>query len=377
MHKKIKVVFIINNFLVGGVERLLFDIISFFDRDKYDITIITVLGTGPLESSFRKLGISIYFAGVSGPFFKMVPKKFFWLLTSFFTLIRITFFLIKSKPDMVVSSLFQADILGMFAAKIVGVKKRILIQHDTVKFRELIRFVKIIFALNFSTQIVSISETVKDFLVDYFEVKSEKITIIYNGINYNHFEKGKKLTPDLDSPVIGVVGRLEDVKGHIYLLEALKIIKEKYNLSPSVLLAGDGSLRTELEKYTITNHIDSVKFFGNVSYIPNFLSQIDILVVPSISEGFGLVILEGMVSGKIMITSDIKVMQELIKDKENGLLFKSQNSESLAEILLIVLKDKELCEKLQKNAILFSEQNKAIFDIYKVSKTYQNLLISK
>lgn len=336
-----------------------------------------MLGSGPLEASFRELGIPIYFAGIKLPSSKRLPFKLYWFFLAPITLIRITLFLLKSKPDVVITSLYQADVLGMIASNIIGVKKRILIQHDIVKFGSLIRIVKKIFALNFATKIISISETVKGFLVDYFEVKSEKITTIYNGINYNHFEKGRKLIPDFNSPVIGVVGRLEDVKGHIYLLEALKIIKEKYNLSPPVLLAGDGSLRTELEKYAKTNHLDSVKFLGNISNVSNFLSQIDALIVPSLNEGFGLVVLEGMVSGKVVIASDIKVMQELIKDNETGLLFESKNALSLADILLIVLKNKEFCDKLQKNTLSFVEKNKKLFDICEVSNTYQNLLISK
>ncbi|MFA6393163.1 MAG: glycosyltransferase [Candidatus Paceibacterota bacterium] len=376
MHKKIKVVFIINNFLIGGVERLLFDIISFFDRDKYDIKIITVLGSGPLEASFRELGIPIYFAGTSLPFSQKIPFKLYWLLIAPITLIRITFFLLKSKPDIVVTSLYQADVLGMISSKIVGVKKRILIQHDVVKFGSLVRIVKKIFALNFSTKVIAISGTVKKFLVGYFKIKNEKIAMISNGIDYENFLKGRKTFLNGSIPVIGMVGRLENVKGHIYLLEALKILKEKYNLSPFTLIAGDGSLRIELEKYTTTNHLDSVKFLGNISNVPNFLSQIDILVVPSINEGFGLVVIEGMVSDKLVIASDIKVMQELIKDNETGLLFESQNPESLAEIILRVLRDRELCEKIQKNALLSVEKNKKLFDIREVSKNYQNLFFS-
>ena len=335
-----------------------------------------MLGSGPLEASFRELGIPIYFAGTSLPFSQKIPFKLYWLLIAPITLIRITFFLLKSKPDIVVTSLYQADVLGMISSKIVGVKKRILIQHDVVKFGSLVRIVKKIFALNFSTKVIAISGTVKKFLVGYFKIKNEKIAMISNGIDYENFLKGRKTFLNGSIPVIGMVGRLENVKGHIYLLEALKILKEKYNLSPFTLIAGDGSLRIELEKYTTTNHLDSVKFLGNISNVPNFLSQIDILVVPSINEGFGLVVIEGMVSDKLVIASDIKVMQELIKDNETGLLFESQNPESLAEIILRVLRDRELCEKIQKNALLSVEKNKKLFDIREVSKNYQNLFFS-
>lgn len=363
--------------MIGGVERLIFDVISFFDKEKFYVEIITVLGSGPLEASFRDSGIPIYFAGISGPFSKKLPFKLYWLLIAPITLIRITFFLIKSKPDVVISSLHQADILGMIASKVSGVKKRIIIQHDIVKFKRLIYLFKKIFALNLSTQIISVSNTVKDFLIKYFEVKNEKITTIYDGIDYERFKKGKKIIFNPDSPVIGIIGRLEEIKGHIYVLEALKILKEEHGLYTTLLLAGEGSLRDDLEKYVVKNNPGSVKFLGNVSDVPDFLTKIDILIVPSISEGFGLVVLEGMVSGKVVIASDIEVMNELIKNGENGLLFKSKNSDSLVMVLLKVLNNKDFCKKLKENANLFSEKNKQLFNIYEVSNTYQELLISK
>lgn len=377
MIKKKKIVFIINNFLVGGVERLFLDIISFSDKDKYDIKIVTVLGSGPLEASFRKLGIPIYFAGPSCSFSYKLLFKLYWLLISPVTLTRITLFLFKSKPDIVVSSLYQADILGMISAKIVGVQKRILVQLDVVEFGKIFYFMKKVFALPFATQIVAGSETIKNFLIEYFEVKNKKITTIYNGISYERFKRGMKLVPDLDNPTIGVVGRLEEIKGQIYVLKAMKTLKEKNNLCPTILLAGDGALHGDLEKYVAKNNLENVEFLGNVFDVPEFLSQIDILIIPSLSEGFGLVVLEGMVSGKIVIASDILVMKELIKDGETGLLFKSENANSLADILLNVLGQKDICEKLQKNALSFTEQNKKLFDISEVSNSYQKLLESK
>lgn len=337
---------------------------------------MTVFGTGPLENSFRDLGIPIYFAGPQWFFSRELSFKLYWPFIAPLTLIRITFFLIKSKPDVVISSLYQADIFSMITAKIAGVKKRILVQLDVVEFGKIFYFIKKIFALPFATQIVAGSETIKNFLIEYFEVKKEKITRIYNGINYERFEKGRKLTPISDSPVIGIVGRLETIKGHLYVLEALKILKEKYKLLPVALLAGDGSLRDGLERYTTENNLSAVEFLGNIDNVPEFLSQIDILIVPSVSEGFGLVTLEGMVSGKVVIASDLEAMNELIKDGETGILFKSENAPSLASILLNVLKDKELCEKLQKNALLYAKENRKFFDIPEVSKNYQNLLIS-
>lgn len=361
--------------MVGGVEKLLFDILTFFDKEKYDIKIVTVLGSGPLEDSFRELGIPIYFSGFSKSTPKRLPFKLYWILIAPFTLIRITLFLIKSKPDIVISSLFQGDVLGMIASKIVGVKKRIIIQHDVVKFRKVIYLIKKIFAFNFSTKIISVSDTVKDFLINYFKIDENKITTIHNGINYEYFKEGIKKIPDFNNPTIGIIGRLEDIKGQIYVLESLKILKERYNLSPNVLFAGDGSLRSYLDKYRIENNLNSVKFLGNISDVPDFLSKVDILIIPSKEEGFGLVVLEGMVSGKVIIASDIRAMHELIEDGKNGFFFESQNSSSLANVLLNVLSNKNIFEDLKNGSLIFSERNKMLFNIKEVSKRYQNLLL--
>ena len=364
-----------NSFTVGGTERLLLGIISYLNKKEYDVEIITLLDSGSFKADFKKLEIPIYSTSTSFTDFlyRKLPFRLYLLLIAPITFIRITFFLIKSKPDIIISSLCRSDVLGMTSAKITGIKKRILIQHEIIRFGKFKKFIEKMFALRISTNIISVSETVKDFLIEYFGVKSDKITTIYNGVDYEKFKKGIKLISDLGIPVIGVIGRLEEIKGQIYLLKALKVLKEKYQLSPETIVAGDGSLRKELEKYATKNNLKDIKFLGNVKNVPDALSKIDILIIPSIEEGFGLVVLEGMVSGKAIITSDIKVMHELIRDGETGLLFKSKDANSLADILFKVLSNKELYEKLQRNAFSFIEQNKKLFDIREVSKTYQDL----
>ena len=373
MNKKTKIVFIINSFSIGGAERLLFDIIHNFDMNKFEVKIVTVLGLGQLESNFRELGIPIYSAGVLNNSLIKQYSRLYWLLSAPVTLIRITFFLFKSKPDIVVTSLYQADILGMIASRLTRVKNRIIIQHDVVRFKKIAYFLKKIFAINFSTKIISVSNTVKNFMVDYFNVKSDNIVVIYNGVDYSRFKEGIKNFFDIKNPIIGVVGRMEEIKGHIYIFEAFKILKEEHNLSPVVILAGNGSLKPDLEKYKKENNLTNFEFKGSISDVPLFLSQIDILIVPSISEGFGLAVIEGMISGKLVIASDIQAIREIIKDNENGLLFKSQSSSALVEVILNILSNKENIQRIERNALLFVDKYKDIFDIKEVSGNYQRL----
>jgi len=79
MQKK-KLVFIWNNFLIGGTERMLLDVLKNLDRNNFDINIITILGSGPMEEDFRDLGCSIFFAGS-----KKYPPSFFLNKISFYS----------------------------------------------------------------------------------------------------------------------------------------------------------------------------------------------------------------------------------------------------------------------------------------------------
>ena len=333
-----------------------------------------MFGGGPLESSFQKLGIPIYFACPKKLSTRQLPFKLYWLVTAPITLIRLVLFFVKSKPDIIISSLYQADIIGMIASKIVGIKKRIIFQADVQKFSPPLNYIKRIFALNLSTHIISNSETVKHFLIKHFKVKLQKITTIFSGINYDRFEKGKKREEVSNISIFGIVGRLETVKGHIYALQALKILKEKYKLSPTVLIAGDGALRNKLEKYTEENCLKNVKFLGGVQDVVSILQKIDILIIPSESEGFGLVVIEGMVSGKVVIASDIEVMHELIIDGQNGLLFKQKDCNSLAETLGKILVDSANREKLKDGAIFFARENRKLYDVREVSLSFQRFI---
>lgn len=359
--------------MVGGVERLILDILSYFDKDQFDIKVITVLGRGPMESLFKNLGIPIYSAYPNN-FSKKLSSKLYWVFVSLITLIRITFFLIKSKPDIIVSSLFQADVLGMTAAKIARIKNRVIVQHDIVKLNKIAFYIKKVFALNISTKIISVSNTVENYLTTYFNVELSKIDVINNGINYDAFKKGIKENNNFKKPVVGIIGRLEEVKGHKIFLNALNILNNN-KFYPRILIAGSGSLNDSLKKFISDNQITNVELLGNISDVPSFLRKVDIVVVPSLDEGFGLVTLESMVSRKLIIASDIDATKEIVKNNYNGLLFASKNPVSLSNQLQKILQDKEgiIYKRIILNVIEFNNDNKTLYEIKNVSLRYQNL----
>jgi len=364
-----KITFVLNNFLTGGVERFLLELLRHLDRRKFDISIVTILGAGPMEGRFRKLGVPIFILGPKKyPRFDLI--KFFWLLPIF---VRLTIFLRKTKPDIVITSLYQADILGIFSAWLAGIKKRIFVQHDVWQLNIVFKRLKKFFAANLSTQIVANSYTTRNFLISYWKIPKGNIIVINNGIDVDKIEQGIKKEYSPEEIVLGIVGRLEPVKGHIVLLEALKLLREKHNFSPKTLFVGDGSLRQQLEEFIKENDLDNVQITGMTLGVIEKLKLIDILIVPSLSEGFGFAALEGLFSHKIVVASDLPAIREFVTDKKNGFLFNPGDSQRLTDILYQLLSDMVFYENIKREIEMWTHKERSNFDIRNIALQYEKL----
>jgi glycosyltransferase involved in cell wall biosynthesis len=369
---KRKITFIINNFLIGGTEKLLLDLIRNLDKERFEINIITVLGGGPLENEFKKKGFSVYLAGPKR-YPSSILLKALWMIQAPLIILRLSILLKKSKPDVVVTSLYHADVLGILSAWLVGVKERIFIQHDVVRFHIFRKIGKKIFGVGLSTHIIANSRATRDFLISYWNTPEDKITVIHNGIDVHKIEQGIKREYNPEEIILGIVGRLEPIKGHIFLLQALKLLKENHNLSPKTLFVGDGSLRGQLEEFIKENGLNNVQITGTALDIVERLKLIDVLVAPSLSEGFGLVALEGLFSYKIVLASDLPAIREFIIDKKNGLLFKPGDSQQLANTLYQLLSNPVFYQDIKKRTEEWVEEKRDNFDIRNIVLQYEKL----
>jgi glycosyltransferase involved in cell wall biosynthesis len=369
--KKKKLVFILNNFLIGGSERLILEILKNLDRNRFEINIITVFGSGPMEIEFKKLKSPIFFAGP-----KKYPSsllfKIIWILSIPFIILRLIVFFKKSKPDVVITSLYSADVLGIFSAWLLRIKKRVVIQHDTHKVFIMRKIFRKTSSLNLAHKIIAVSFTVKKFLVNYFGVSKNKIIVIYNGIDFNKFELGKKsLGSNL---ILGFIGRFVPDKSPECLLKALVVLKKKYKLEPKVMMAGGGKLELGLKQFVNDNNLENVEFTGWVNDVVKWLKMIDILIIPSKEEGLPLIALEGLASNKIVVASDIEPMKELIISGDNGILFKVGDFNSLSEKLKDLLNNPILVKRYYNNVNQWINENRHLFDIREVSKKYSEYL---
>ena len=195
---------------------------------------------------------------------------------------------------------------------------------------------------------VAVSENLKQFMVEKVGVDSGHVKVIYNGVeampscdSADIDRCRKELELPKGNQIVGVVGNLYPVKGHQYLIAAIPTVLAKCP-NTIFMFAGRGQLEAELKARVHQLGVDGqVRFLGLRQDIPRILAVLDIFVLPSLSEGLSMAILEGMVAGKPVIATDVGGNPELVEDGETGYLVPSQNSQALADRLIYLLTNRE------------------------------------
>ncbi len=149
---------------------------------------------------------------------------------------------------------------------------------------------------------------------------------------------------DIKGEMILFVGALVEQKGLEYLIEACKILKG--DIEFTLVVVGDGPLKKEMEKRSKGLNIIFTGFRRDVN---RFMKDADILVLPSISEGLGFVVLESMAVGTPVLATKVGGIPELIENGKNGLLVEPRDPIALADGIKKLLKENELREQIIKN----------------------------
>lgn len=182
---------------------------------------------------------------------------------------------------------------------------------------------------------------------------ADKITVLYNGIAIPT-PRGKARNEVF---TIGFAGRLEPQKNLSSLISVADILKKK-NLSFQIKIAGDGSLREQLEQEVHARNLDDfVKFVGFQANLSDFYSSLDVFVLPSLWEGFGYVLAEAMTYNLPLIAYNVSSNPELICDGKNGFLIPLHNTELFAEKIMELIANEQLCNEMGEFARTFVEDN--------------------
>ncbi len=164
--------------------------------------------------------------------------------------------------------------------------------------------------------------------------------IVWKGVDPDVYEKAapsgirKELGVGREETVVGFVGRLDEQKGVPVLLESMRMVCAE-TTGIRFVLAGDGPLRARAAAFVGENKLSQrVQLLGFRQDVPSLLKSIDLLVMPSLWEGFGYAALEAMAAGKPVIASNTSSLPEIVEDQSTGLLVPPNSARDLASAIM-------------------------------------------
>lgn len=319
-----KVLHIIDSLGLGGAQTIVKGIFE-NQRNKENL-LLFVLRKREIETKLNSSSIMIY---------KSSRKYSLKPITELKKIIE------KENIDILHCHLFRSQVFGyILKKKYFPDIKLIFHEHGEIFQKHLSYNSFMKFSKKYVNLYLAVSEATKKALVEKAGIDPKKIVVLYNFVDLKRFNRTnikigvnkekERIGIKKEEYVIGFVGRLAKVKGCEYLIKALLYLKFQYK----VIIAGDGPERKNLEKLAIKLGVrNRVIFLDYIDKPERIYPLMDVLVVPSESESFGLSVVEAQAMGVQVIASDVDGLKEIINLTKSGMLFKSNDVQDLANNL--------------------------------------------
>jgi len=254
----------------------------------------------------------------------------------------------RSKPDIVHTYLNTANVFGLLAARLAGVGVVVTSRRDIGCFRTgRIAKLEVFLSRHLADQVFCVCQAVANKVVVEEQIPKTKLKVIYNGVDAGAYTVRQNANMDntLRFGMVATINR--EAKGHLDFLEAAVAAHTERPEFAEFHLAGDGPLRPSLEDYCHQNGIEPVTFFvGEIEDVNAFLSGIDVLVVPSHTEGISNALLEGMAKGLPAIATAVDGNLEVVVPDYTGLLVPPVDRSAMKKAFLYFADNRELLRQM-------------------------------
>jgi len=340
----------------GGVEKVCLTLLRNIDRHRFDV--VAVLFTRPWErdnifvQEIKKLLIDF----IEIPIASKNKGDYFRIARCFLK----TYFILKSLgPDIVHTNGYFADIVGILVSRFLGIPS-ISTCHGYIQNNWKYNLYNRIdyLALKISSRVIAVSEEIKAHLLNR-SISYKNVLVIQNSVevldSFDHVRmKRKHILNKMNQQdqffTIGYIGRLSDEKGVHYLLRACSKLNS-LGLVFKAKIIGDGPRSNDLKQLSSVLGINKiVEFPGFQRNIQEWLSTIDVLVLPSITEGTPMILLEAMSWGTPVIASAVGGVPGIIENFFSGLLVPAGDPDKIVAAVNLLYSDENLRDKLAINA---------------------------
>ena len=338
----------------GGSERVVLTLIKNINSDLFEVVPVIFTRTKLLDTAFfhelNKAGSKYHTIFADKQRIKYINP-----VTNIIKAYRVVR---KGGFDLIHTHGYRCDFIGIVLAKLTGLPI-VSTCHGFISNDANLRFYNKLdlFMLKHANRVMAVSEGIKQDLI-LSGVRESRISLVQNAVERNENgtffavrrrDKRQQLNIDGNEFVVGYVGRLSEEKGIKYLLQA-HLSLAKAGLPVKMVLIGDGPQKGELEKLVDGSGIkNSVRFAGFQPQIETWFPAMDVFVLPSLTEGTPMALLEAMNEGIPVIASAVGGVPQVLDPGRNGLLVPPGNSEQIAEAIRDLFADETLRQRLSDN----------------------------
>jgi glycosyltransferase involved in cell wall biosynthesis len=337
-----KILLAIDSATMGGAQNVFLSCVKELLLRDYEI--VVVVSNGALADSLKASKVKCYivdYSSLKSPvdIFKILKKEKADVINTYLTKCSLLFAL--------ANIFYRTPLCCTLLNAIIHEKMNIWQRHVYPCFYYVLH--------RFCDGIIVNSQQNKEHFIKVAKMKSDCVKVIYSGIDDKEVKNVSEQTRNIEWFSIGVVGRLSAEKGHRYLIEALKYLKK---IDYKCTIVGDGPLRSKLEDQVKENDLtEKVEFLGFRADALQLIQGMDVVVVPSVNETFGITIVEAFALKKVVIASTAGGIPELVEHGVTGFLFPVGDSLALSREISYVFGNKDITKVMTDKAYNFYRQN--------------------
>lgn len=337
---------VVNNLDVGGLEKVVINLIQELDRDAFRLFLICLDGPGKL---FDQVDLP---ASQCLVLHKRAKVSFMVGNFDLGVARAIRRFLSDNRIDIVHAHNLAPLIYGGLAARLTRPRPRIVYtEHNQIYRANALQRRKFWFYANLADELVAVSHDLKGTLKDELHVRPP-VCVVHNGIDGRRFSSiesrvRQELGIGEEEFVVGTAVVLSEQKGLTYMLQAARLVADE-DESVRFVIAGDGPLREQLLREAESLALgDRVLFPGYRRDVPELISAYDVYALSSLWEGLPLALLEALAIGRPIVATTVGGNPEVVEDGVNGFLVPPRDPEKLAARILELRRDQELVDRVR------------------------------
>ncbi len=346
-----RVLHVITSLDVGGAQKHLLSLVRGL-RQRGHAADVVFFKNPTLLQPFRETGAQIFDLSTRDTFSPLLLPKLAGILA-------------RGRYQIVHTHLLKADVYGTLAGVLARTPVRIASKHndEAVLQKPAVAFTHgLISRLNH--RIVVLSDYVSRYVASTGRVDPSRITRIYYGLppaSAATTEEGLRVRAELrippEAPLVATVGRITEQKGLTYLLEAMARVRERVPEARLLVVGDSQDGRDEykqqlLRRWESLGLQDTVSFTGVRGDVPAVMQAIDLFVMASLWEGFGLVFLEAMAASRPIVATDVSAVPEVVEQGVTGLLVPPRDPLALAEAILALLNDRDRAQQMGRSGLI-------------------------